>query len=182
MSDVSCFFCQNLLSDFIEGVLPAQRHHDLEKHLKQCRDCASLQANLKDTMSLLRGLPAHQVDPALTEKLWRASEAGARPWRSPVKVSMWVFGSAIPVLLMSLFFIISPQYFPWKTLLTSPDDDSKFVRVFPLMRGASEIVDEQIGWLQARDLQGGSLWEEGGISPDDFERIFQSPQVNEPVK
>ena len=46
------------------------------------------------------------------------------------------------------------------------------VRYFPLLQGASHIVDEQANWLYYREPVMRSLWEEGGFSPEEFEKTF----------
>ncbi|MBI1861816.1 MAG: zf-HC2 domain-containing protein [Deltaproteobacteria bacterium] len=170
---VSCFFCQNLLSDFIEEILPATRHQELKDHLEGCKDCSHLHQNLKDTVGLLHKLPVSEINPDLRDQLLEASKSALRPWRSRAKISRWAMGLTTPVLAAGLFLYLFPEYFPWKDLLTNQDEESQYVRFFPLMHDANEIVDEQTSWLHGRDLRGGSLWEEGGLSSDEFEKAFQ---------
>ncbi len=170
---VSCFFCQNLLSDFIEGILPASRQQEIKNHLENCRDCAHLHLNIKDAVGLLQKLPSTPASPELRQRALIASQSGYRPWASRARVSRWVLAITVPCLLAMGYFSLYPQHFPWKHLLTYQDDETQFIRFFPLMQGASEIVDEQTSWLHGRDLEGGSLWEEGGISPDEFEKAFE---------
>lgn len=177
---VSCFFCQNLLSDFIEGILPSTRQQELKEHLEECKDCSHLHQNLTDTVGLLRKLPVSELNPELRDKFVAASQSGLHLWRSRAKVSRWAMGLSVPIMSSILFFFLFPQYFPWKDLFANHDDESQYVRFFPLLHGASEIIDDQTSWLHGRDLHGGSLWEEGGISSDEFEKVFQPSHAREP--
>lgn len=173
MAATTCFFCQNLLSDFIEGYLPAERHANVKEHLANCTECSQVERNLKDTIGVLQEIPRGDLGSEIRDRFWDASRTGGRVWGSRIRVSRWIMISTVPVLTTIVFFILFPQAFPWKNILSDTDDESQYVRFFPLMQGASEIVDEQTSWLHGRDLEGGSLWDEGGISPDEFERVFQ---------
>lgn len=172
---VSCFFCQNLMSDFMEGVLPVSRQAEIQVHIEGCRECSSLHRNLKDTVGFLKKLPSVGAGPELKELAKVASIASLHPWSSQIRASRWVLASLVPLVAVVGFFMVFPQHFPFSDLLSRSDDETQFVRFFPLMQGASEIVDEQTSWLHGRDLDGGSLWDEGGISPDEFEKSFGSP-------
>ena len=51
------------------------------------------------------------------------------------------------------------------------------VNCLPLLdvrqEGATDIIEEQSNWLHIREPMMRSLWEEGGLSPEEFEKSFQ---------
>ena len=74
----SCFFCQNLLSDFIEGILPATRKQELQIHLDGCKDCASVQKDLLSTLDILHALPSRPLSHEMALRSIRPLTRGAR--------------------------------------------------------------------------------------------------------
>lgn len=179
----TCFFCQNLLSDFIEGILPAARHEEIKNHLSQCQKCHQIHHELLSSISILRALSAPAQSPEFSVRIVEASEAGKSVALRPAKVSRRVLGYAIPVLALVSIFIISTKVFPWLEWIKMRAEEKEFVRYFPMSNGASEILDEQAAWINQREPKMGSLWEEGGISSDEFEKSFQkkglSNELNE---
>lgn len=176
---LSCFFCQNLLSDFIEDLLPANRHEEVKSHLSSCGECSALRRDLSDTIGIVRKLPHCSLNGETLSKIQKAQLSGIH-LKSRAKISQWAMVSSVPVLASIVFFMLFPHLFPWKDLLNASDDESQFVRFFPLMHGAADFVDEQVSWLHGKTWEGGSLWEEGGISPDEFERAFE-PSRRDPT-
>ena len=45
-----------LLADYLEGVLPRERHVDLTRHLDDCQSCLAQLQTYRSTVSLLRSL------------------------------------------------------------------------------------------------------------------------------
>jgi anti-sigma factor RsiW len=50
----------SLLSDYIDGKLPADVRSDLERHLSGCSDCTTFVGSFKSTVALLQSL--HEDD------------------------------------------------------------------------------------------------------------------------
>ena len=80
---------------------------------------------------------------------------------------------AAPCLMFATVVVIFPKMFPWLTHFQTAPDESQFVRYSPLGQGASEILDEQANWLQVKEPFMRSVWEEGGLSPEEFEKTFE---------
>lgn len=176
----TCFFCQNLLSDYVEGILPANRHEEIKKHIGQCDPCEQIHKELLSSMAILRELAAPTNSPEFSVRIVEASEAGKSVASRPLKFSRAALGYAVPVLAIISILIISSKVFPWLSWFQSQSDEKQFVRYFPMSNGAMEIIDDQAGWLNSRELRAGSVWEEGGLSPEEFEKSFQKKNlVNE---
>lgn len=169
--EISCFFCQNLLSDFVEGILPSARHLELQHHLESCLECKGILADLKVTLKCLSQMalrgPSHEMGFQILE----AAEAGKRRRNESRRVSRWVLAMSVPLCLL-VALVFSRDYFPWVSYLFNSNDPSQFVRYYPLLQGATEILEEQGAWLHLPEAMG-SLWEEGGLSPEEFEKTFQ---------
>lgn len=169
----TCFFCQNLLSDYVEGILPSNRHEEIKKHLLQCGQCAQIHHELISSISILKELTVPNHSTEFSVRIIEASESGKNVASRPLKVSRSVLGYAIPVLAVLSIWVLASKMFPAFSLFQSMGDDKQLVRYFPMSNGAIEIIEEQAEWLNSRDMKGGSVWEEGGISPEEFEKSFQ---------
>lgn len=169
----SCFFCQNLLSDFIEGILPSSRHEELKKHLSDCKACTEVHKDLSSTLEVLHELPSVPLSHEMALRVTEASLAGRVTMLSRVRVSQAVTFLAIPLLVFGAAIYSFPQLFPWFYRFRVAQDESSFVRYFPLLQGATDIIEEQSNWLHIREPMMRSLWEEGGLSPEEFEKSFQ---------
>lgn len=168
----SCFFCQNLLSDFIEGILPATRKQELQTHLDGCKECAAVQKDLVSTLDILRALPSRPLSHEMALQINQASHPRRPRVITRTRVSRAVLFMAVPLLLFSGTVVLFPKLFPWFTRLRPSSQKDHFVRYFPLLQGASEIIEEQASWLHVRGPFMRSFWEEGGLSPEEFEKTF----------
>lgn len=56
MTTLSCIEARSLVSDYIDGELPAGRASDLEHHLETCPFCPALYACLVQTLAELKEL------------------------------------------------------------------------------------------------------------------------------
>lgn len=174
----TCFFCQNLLSDYIEGILPSSRHQEITKHLEGCEKCRQAQKDLEKTISLSPQLKTPTLDPAFFIRLEEASRAGRRVIFAKNKWARISLYSLAPVAVLLVLVFAFPTFFPWLSYVRNYDDESNFARYFPLLQGATEIIEEQANWLHSREPMAGSLWEEGGMSPEEYEKAFQGkPQA-----
>ena len=182
MTGTSCFFCQNLLSDFMEGILPVARHDELRSHLTSCEKCKTAHKDLLLTMDVLKGFPtpilAHEAALRITE----ASQAGSKRFVTRARLSRASLLLAFPLLVVIGLSLAFPTLFPLKEWLGHGKDDAHFSRYYPLLQGAAEIIEEQAGWLHDRDSVKGSVWEEGGLSPEEFEKAFQIKGAKEDEK
>ncbi len=74
----TCFFCQNLLSDYIEGILPSARHEELKRHLDGCKKCGEVHHDLVTTLELLRSIPPRPLSHDMALRITEASQARKR--------------------------------------------------------------------------------------------------------
>jgi len=61
----TCDQIEAQLSDYLEGLLPAQDRAEFESHVHACSDCAPLLASVKDLMTELRSMDEVEVSPRL---------------------------------------------------------------------------------------------------------------------
>lgn len=169
----TCFSCQNLISDFIEGILPAARHEEIKSHIEQCEKCHQIHREVMASIAILRQLPAPEQPPEFSVRIVEASESGKTIALRPAKISRFVLTYALPVLGLISVLVVSSKVIPWMDWIKTSAQERDFVRYFPMSNGASEIIDEQAAWIHSREPKMGSLWEEGGISSDEFEKAFQ---------
>lgn len=169
----TCFFCQNLLSDFIEGILPSLRHEELKKHMDGCKDCKEVHQDLISTLDVLHSVKPQGLSRSLSARITEAAEKAKTHKVAGLKVSRKAAFALIPVFLLVASMFAFPRLFPWMSYFRGMEDESQFVRYFPLLQGANELIDEHTAWFGQKSPFAGSLWEEGGLSPDEFEKAFQ---------
>lgn len=59
----------SLLSDYIDGRLPADVRDDLEQHLSGCSECATFVGTFRSTISLLQSLKEDELPEELRLRL-----------------------------------------------------------------------------------------------------------------
>lgn len=168
----SCFFCQNLLSDYIEGILPAARQSEIKSHMESCSQCKEVHRDLMSTLEVLKALPSRPLSHEMALQINQASHPKRPKWITRARVSRAFLFVSVPVLLFAGTVVLFPKLFPWFTRLRPSSQKDHFVRYFPLLQGASEIIEEQANWLHVRGPFMRSFWEEGGLSPEEFEKTF----------
>lgn len=174
---VSCFFCQSMLSDFLESLLPEARGQEIRDHLQSCAECSRVERELKKTVEVSRRLPFAPLNHETALRITEACHAGTR---KPVlgRVARWTALGLLPLVFVGLAALAFPRAFPWLDRFRDPNSEARFVRYFPLLNGAEEIVDEHANWLHVREPAMRSLWEEGGITPEEFEKSFTGKSVS----
>ncbi len=66
---MECTRTENLLSAYLDGDLPEREREGFAEHLRQCPLCAGEEKALKETLSLLRNLPAEKAPPELLQRV-----------------------------------------------------------------------------------------------------------------
>ena len=56
MTELSCALARSMVSDYIDGELPADHARSLEQHLETCPFCPPLYASLVETLAELKAL------------------------------------------------------------------------------------------------------------------------------
>lgn len=156
--------------------MPSLRHEELKKHIDQCRECKNVHQDLLSTLNALHGVVPRELTQDLSQKITEVSES-ARKGARPLGLSRGAFFTLVPVLLFLGAMLVFPQVFPWMTYLREMQEENQFVRYFPLLQGATDLIDEQTAWFGQKSPFAGSLWEEGGLSPDEFEKAFQKKSL-----
>lgn len=177
----SCFFAQNLLSDYIEGILPAARSETIKSHLDGCATCRDAHNDMTASIRVLHALPIKPIHHELGLRIAEACEAGRPTLFVPRKMALLTFLVLIPLGFLLGAGFLFPELFPWLPPFRG-GSEVRFVRYYPLLQGAGDILEEQGSWLTVRENVSGSLWEEGGLSPDEFERSFQLKSTREKGK
>ena len=72
-----CHQAQSLLSDYLDGELPADRAHSLEEHTSSCCNCAKALADLRAVVSELHRLPALSAPQGLSASVMSRVRHGA---------------------------------------------------------------------------------------------------------
>ena len=67
-----------LLTDYLEGVLPAYEHERVEAHLQTCPDCTAYVRQVRTTIGALQRLREENVPDAVLDELVKAF----RGWKS----------------------------------------------------------------------------------------------------
>ena len=138
---VSCFFCQSMLSDFLESLLPEARGQEIRDHLQSCAECSRVERELKKTVEVSRRLPFAPLNHETALRITEACHAGTR---KPVlgRVARWTALGLLPLVFVGLAALAFPRAFAWLDRFRDPNSEARFVRYFPLLNGAEEIVDE----------------------------------------
>jgi anti-sigma factor RsiW len=81
-----CQECIDLLVDYLEGELSAERARALDVHLELCPACVRFVRTYKGTVNVARTLPLDEIPPELTQRLLdflRKEKEGRLPPASP---------------------------------------------------------------------------------------------------
>lgn len=171
---LSPFFCQNQLSEYMDGLLPTSRADEVKKTLDSDRECARYHKDLQAAIHIARSIAPRPLSHDLALQIVEASEAGRRRFGSRVFISRVVMALAVPLLLFGTAVTTFPSLFPFVQEWSTGADSESLVRYFPLLQGAGDLIEEQANWLQLREPFKVSVWEEGGLSPEEFEKSFQT--------
>jgi anti-sigma factor RsiW len=78
---MSCRELVELVSDYLEGALPAEQHSRFEAHIAGCEHCAAYLRQMRETLALLGTLPADALSRQAEDDLrvafreWKAESA-----------------------------------------------------------------------------------------------------------
>ncbi len=140
---MSCFFAQSSLSDYIEALLPAGRHDEIKFHVETCQACKVIEKEIRQVREILAMIASPGVSHELSLRVAEASLSGKRNWLSSTKISRATLTTLVPILLILGLAVTFPSVFPWISRFQPNRDESHFVRYFPMLQGAPDIVEEQ---------------------------------------
>jgi len=66
---MDCSKVEHWLSEYVESSLPAEETEHVTNHLKTCRACSALLAEMQSVLSLCKGYPALEMDPNFVERI-----------------------------------------------------------------------------------------------------------------
>ncbi|MCB0417523.1 MAG: hypothetical protein H6617_03400 [Bdellovibrionaceae bacterium] len=182
---ISKFFCQNLLSDYVEKLLPAARQSEVKQCLEQYPECREMYQDLVSTLRLLEGLPVRDISNDVAVRIMEASE-GARSRKSwSARAAQVAVFAGVPLAVLIGVSFLYPKSVPVVSrMLASANsgESGNFLRYYPLYHGAADILDAQGAVIEQAENFSGSVWEEGGLSAEEFERTFQLQGGNVPEK
>ena len=70
-SDLRCQEFVELVTDYLEGVLPRRERRRIDAHLRDCHGCTAYLEQMRVTVSVLGDLPPEPPDPQTAETLLR---------------------------------------------------------------------------------------------------------------
>lgn len=144
-----------------------------------CPHCETKFSELKAVVGFLHHSKKSEVVPELSIRIAEAAQAKKRIVVSRRQISVGVFTTAaVTLAFLSLVFLF-PTSVPFLSNFRGAKE-TQFTRFFPLLHGATEVLDDQTNWIQSREALSGSIWEEGGLSPEEFEKAFQLRPSNLP--
>jgi len=120
---MECTKTQDMLSSYLDGDLSDREQEEIAGHIRQCSRCAEEERALRETLSLLRNLPAEAAPPELLEGVrLRIAEKTVVPlWKKvflPVHIKIPLEAAAV-VLVFLLVYGIQKEM-PVKTPVPSP--------------------------------------------------------------
>lgn len=108
---MECTRTEDLLSSYLDGDLPDREREGIVEHLRQCPRCAEEERALKETLSLLRNLPAETAPPGLLEGVRRriGTERAAVPlWKKlflPAHIKIPLEAAAVALIFLLAYGI-----------------------------------------------------------------------------
>jgi len=128
---------------------------------------------------LTQTLSGEQLSHEMMLRIMEASQGRKRSVFANPKVRTAVVGLVLPLVILAILVTAFPSHFSWAWPWRQPTIKTQFVRYYPLFQGAAAVLDDQTSLLLSADSFVGSLWEEGGLSPEDFEKAFRKKLVKE---
>jgi anti-sigma factor RsiW len=79
LREMSCQELTELVTEYLEGTLPAGDDDRFEEHLERCRGCQTYLEQMRQTMRTLGRLPAEPISPEVRAQLLAAFRGWMRP-------------------------------------------------------------------------------------------------------
>lgn len=176
---ISCFFCENLLSDYIENLLPLERKKEIEEHLKTCETCNNLCSLLLKELATLGALPKQSISKELSLEIADIIDSKSSAF-SKRKITTLAISATIMLLIFFSIVALYPASFPLFFNFLTQNQKETFVRYYPLLNGANLVIEEQAHWLNNTELTKTFLDQEE-ISTSEFEKLIK-PEGQDLVK
>jgi anti-sigma factor RsiW len=72
ITPLDCQDLVELITDYLEGVLPASEQREFEEHLVECDGCTDYVAQMRTTIELTGRLRTDDIDPVAVDRLLEA--------------------------------------------------------------------------------------------------------------
>jgi anti-sigma factor RsiW len=79
LSNMSCQELAELVTEYLEGTLPADDQERFEEHLETCPRCQTYLEQMRQTIRMLGQLPAETISPEARGQLLAAFRGWMRP-------------------------------------------------------------------------------------------------------
>ena len=83
-----CMQCQELISDYIDGVLELGEQTKVERHLADCEPCRAVRDDLLQIVHFSHQLPEHAPSTALWSRI-QSEIATQQPGGAPLRAKLW---------------------------------------------------------------------------------------------
>lgn len=171
-----CDECQDLLSDYIDGVMELGEQAKIENHVSECDPCRSVRDDLLQIVQFSRSLPLHSPSTLVWARIQAHIEE--TPWQGlPPRIAKWlpsVKGSHFKIsagwapfaaaVVLSLVVVVALQY----RSITNTALDHNRQPVAPEKQGAPGFsastvsgipeMEQEISRLKANVEQRSSAW------------------------
>ena len=102
---MKCFFCKNLLSDYVDGVLDGQLENEIKAHLGICRECSQYFSDLKHSYKMLKRVKP--LDPGDTFYDLIKKQIIGNTWFNKTYRRLFVPASVkVPLILLISFTVV----------------------------------------------------------------------------
>jgi anti-sigma factor RsiW len=99
-----CKEIRERLSAFIDNELPPRESRLIEKHLRECPECAREESSLRQVLDLLDEIP----DESPSRSFAPATVQKASSWKRCAYVKAHILKPALAVLQSAFYFVLSP--------------------------------------------------------------------------
>ena len=66
---MNCTYCEDRLSDYLEGALPVDEREIVDQHLSSCSTCGELLAGVREVITLSRSIKVPEAPPWLASRI-----------------------------------------------------------------------------------------------------------------
>jgi len=110
---MDCSNSEQMLSDYLDSVLPSDQRLQLEKHLESCLRCTALLAGMRSVIDLCRSQPTLEVRPELVESILLRTSGRPRTQslreflRRRLNPALMTSRFAVGTILAAIFLILT---------------------------------------------------------------------------
>jgi hypothetical protein len=125
---ISCAYCEELMSDYLEAALGDTLRDAMDLHLMSCDPCTELRAGMREVLAWGKDFPVYDVPawlpsrivantPRVERERWIDTIAGVWKWVRDPRVAMGTFTAVLVLGWMGNLAGITPN---WTTVVRNP--------------------------------------------------------------